>query len=119
MPRMVLGDTRTTELSRGAIEHCVLALLRSRESYAFDLVRQLAASGLVTSEGTLYPLLSRLRRKGLVATIWRESTEGPPRRYYRITAKGHSALEAFTRQWIQFRDAVDGLIGEARTEATT
>jgi PadR family transcriptional regulator, regulatory protein PadR len=118
---MVLGDARAidSELNRGAIEHCVLALVADREAYAFDVVRQLGASGLVTSEGTVYPLLSRLRRQGLVTTTWRESTEGPPRRYYRITDDGRSALEAFRSAWTDFRDAVDGLVGTTQREATT
>jgi PadR family transcriptional regulator PadR len=85
---MIHGEARDplTELRRGVLQHCVLALVYDRESYAFDIVRVLAgAGGLVTSEGTIYPLLARLRRDGLVTTTWRESEAGPPRRYYRIT----------------------------------
>ena len=100
-------------MRKGAIEYCVLALLRDRERYGFELVRSLAsADGLVTSEGTIYPLLARLREEGLVETTWRQSTLGPPRRYYRLTPNGRSALEVFTGQWKRFRTAVDGLIGE-------
>jgi len=100
-----------TELRRGVLEHCVLAVVRARESYAFDIVRGLSRSGgLVTSEGTIYPLLSRLRRDGLVATTWRESDAGPPRRYYRITMEGERVLGAFVTDWVRFRDAVDGVL---------
>ena len=75
-----------SQLRRGVLEFCVLALLRDGERYSFDLVRALGdADGLVTSEGTLYPLLGRLRREGMVQSTWRESASGPPRRYYRIT----------------------------------
>jgi len=89
----------------------VLALLRDKERYAFDLVRALSeVDGLVTSEGTLYPLLSRLRRDELVTTFWQESESGPPRRYYRLTHAGASALHAFTQDWVRFRDAVDNLL---------
>lgn len=74
-------------------------------------VRRLAGvDGTVTSEGTIYPLLSRLRRDGLVATTWRESTHGPPRRYYRATDTGRAALFEFGREWDRFRDAVDHFI---------
>ena len=80
--------------------------------YAFDLVRDLASlDGMVTSEGTIYPLLARLRKEELVASTWQESPSGPPRRYYRLTAKGRKALAAFTEEWERFRDAVDQLIG--------
>jgi PadR family transcriptional regulator PadR len=100
-------------MRRGAIEYCVLALLREEEMYGFELTRALAAAdGLVTSEGTVYPLLARLRREGLVETFWRESSQGPPRRYYRLTSDGKVALEAFILQWRRFRDTVDGLLEE-------
>jgi len=93
----------------------VLALLRPGERYGFDLARQLAGRlGLVAGEGTVYPLLARLRRRGLVATTWQESTQGPPRRYYRLTEDGRAELEAFAADWARFRDAVDGVLeGEA------
>jgi PadR family transcriptional regulator PadR len=97
-----------SQLRRGVIEYCVLALLRGGERYGFELVRTLSeAPGMVTSEGTLYPLLSRLRRAGVVETSWRESPSGPPRRYYRLTVSGHAVLEAFVSEWEIFRDAVD------------
>jgi PadR family transcriptional regulator PadR len=64
----------------------------------------------VTSEGTIYPLLSRLRRDGLVETTWRESSTGPPRRYYRLTKDGRASLAAFKDEWGRFRDAVDDLV---------
>jgi PadR family transcriptional regulator, regulatory protein PadR len=118
MHDMVLGATRNPfpELSRGVIEHCVLALIRDEETYAFDIVRVLGSRGLVTSEGTIYPLLARLRRDGLVSTIWRESDAGPPRRYYRITDEGVRVLDAFVADWTQFREAVDALLPSAAQE---
>jgi PadR family transcriptional regulator PadR len=98
-------------MRRGAIEYCVLALLRDGEMYGFELTRALAAAdGLVTSEGTVYPLLARLRREGLVETNWQESSQGPPRRYYRLTEAGEAALLAFLVQWGRFRDTVDELL---------
>ena len=113
---MVLGEARKpfTELRRGVAEYCVLAVLREAESYAFDIVRELSGAGeLVTSEGTIYPLLSRLRRDRLVTTTWRESDAGPPRRYYRITDDGRRALDGFTLEWARFRDAVDAILAVA------
>jgi PadR family transcriptional regulator PadR len=113
---MVPGETRNplTELRRGVLEYCVLAVVRDDESYAFDIVRELSRAGeLVTSEGTIYPLLSRLRRDRLVTTTWRESEAGPPRRYYRITDGGRRALDGFTRDWARFRDAVDAILAVA------
>ena len=113
MLRMVPSATTKllTQMRRGAIEYCVLALLQGEDRYGFELTRTLAAAdGLVTSEGTIYPLLARLRQEGLVKTTWKESQQGPPRRYYRITKDGKAALEAFTVQWHRFRDTVDLLL---------
>lgn len=89
-----------------------MALIQSQPRYAFELIEALGQTGLLTTEGTLYPLLSRLRRDGLVKTEWRESTEGPPRRYYELTADGRRALSAFKNEWTRFRGAVDGILQE-------
>jgi PadR family transcriptional regulator PadR len=66
---------------------------------------------MVTSEGTIYPLLTRLRRDGLVTSTWRESPSGPPRRYYQLTYKGRRALDDFVAEWRRFRRAVDRFVG--------
>jgi len=113
MPHMVPGatDNLMSQMRRGAIEYCVLALLAKEARYGFDLTRSLAAAdGLVTSEGTIYPLLTRLRQEGLVETFWQESPQGPPRRYYRLTKDGRAALRMFVAQWCRFRDTVDSLL---------
>jgi PadR family transcriptional regulator PadR len=108
---MVVPGSAISQLRRGVLEFCVLALLRDGERYGFDLVRALAdAGGLDTTEGTLYPLLARLRRDGVVETTWRESTAGPRRRYYRLTPAGHDALDAFTSEWTRFRTSVDAML---------
>ena len=112
------GEARQVlpQLRRGALEFCVLALLRDRPRYGFDLVRELSeADGLLTSEGTIYPLLSRLRKDGLVTTTWQESDAGPPRRYYALTTDGRTALERFVVDWRRFRDGVDRVLGTAPT----
>lgn len=100
-----------TELRRGTIAFCVLALLDERERYAVELVSALTGSqALSAGAGTIYPLLSRLRDDKLVATTWRESPSGPPRRYYRLTQAGRRSLDAFRGDWAQFRDEVDLLL---------
>ena len=114
MYRMAPAADRTglvAQMRRGSLEYCVLALLASRQRYGFELVQNLAeVDGMVTSEGTIYPLLSRLRKDGAVETFWLESTSGPPRRYYRITDTGLAALEGFRSEWKRFRTAVDQLL---------
>jgi PadR family transcriptional regulator, regulatory protein PadR len=105
------GGTRISQLRRGALELCVLSLLGEQELYGFELVRRLSeVDGMVTTEGTIYPLLSRLRREGWVTTSWQESESGPPRRYYALSKDGERALAAAREEWSRFRDAVDTLL---------
>jgi PadR family transcriptional regulator PadR len=100
-----------SQLRKGALEYCVLALLRDGQRYGFELVRALSeADGLLISEGTIYPLLSRLRRDQLVSTSWQESGAGPPRRYYQLTDAGRQALADFSNEWVRFRNTVDTLV---------
>jgi PadR family transcriptional regulator PadR len=107
-----------TQLRRGVVEHCVLALLRDRPRYGFDLVRELSeGGGLLTSEGTIYPLLARLRRDGLVVTTWQESDSGPPRRYYALTDDGRSSVAWFASEWARFKDGVDRLLTGSADDA--
>jgi PadR family transcriptional regulator PadR len=106
-------DTLDTQLRRGVLEYCVLGLLEKRAHYGHELVRRLSlADGLLSSEGTIYPLLARMRRDGLVATEWQESPLGPPRRYYKLTAGGRKALDEFRSSWRRFRDAVESVVGK-------
>jgi PadR family transcriptional regulator PadR len=109
------GEARlVAQMKRGAIEYCVLALVANRERYGLELVQTLAeVDGMVTSEGTIYPLLSRLRRDGAIESFWRESDSGPPRRYYRLTEQGRQSLQTFRSEWDRFKNAVDQLIGES------
>lgn len=112
---MDAGRSPLSQLRRGVLEFCVLSLLAREELYGFDLVRRLGeVDGMVTSEGTIYPLLSRLRRDGWVSTRWAPSEAGPPRRYYALTDDGRSALTGFHEDWVRFRTGVDALL-ERRT----
>lgn len=100
-----------TQMRKGALVYCVMALLAEQPRYGLELVQSLSAvDGMLTTEGTIYPLLSRLRREHLVETEWRESASGPPRRYYRLTSRGQEALSAFRREWATFRSAVDTIL---------
>lgn len=103
-----------TQLRKGVLEYCVLACLSQGASYGLELTARLATAQLVSSEGTLYPLLSRLRKQGLVETTWQESTSGPPRRYYQLTEAGTTSLRAFAATWQPFSSAVNELMRETR-----
>jgi PadR family transcriptional regulator PadR len=101
----------TAQLRRGALEYCVLAVLGRGEAYGLELATTLRrAPTLFEKEGTLYPLLSRLRRQGWVSTRWEESPSGPPRRYYQVTADGRAALDSFRATWNAFAADVDHVL---------
>lgn len=109
---MEVTGTDLTQLRRGVVQHCVLALLEVEPRYSYDLVTALGDHApLVTSEGTIYPLLSRLRRDGLVTTFLQDSDAGPPRRYYELTLAGRQRLAAFRTDWVAFRHATNAVLG--------
>jgi PadR family transcriptional regulator, regulatory protein PadR len=96
-----------TELRRGVLGPCVLALLAVRPRFGLELVRDLAAAdGLLTSDGTVYPLLNRLRDAGLVTSEWRDEEGERARRYYSITEAGQQSLAEFRGGWAQFAATV-------------
>jgi PadR family transcriptional regulator, regulatory protein PadR len=107
-----------TELRRGVLGPCVLALLELRPRFGLELVRDLAdADGLLTSDGTVYPLLNRLRDAGLVTSQWRDDAGERARRYYSITDAGQQTLTAFRAEWAQFSATVGGVLNHDRPVA--
>ncbi|HEY5361991.1 MAG TPA: PadR family transcriptional regulator [Streptosporangiaceae bacterium] len=100
-----------TELRRGVLGPCVLALLDLRPRFGLEIVRDLAAAdGLLTSDGTVYPLLNRLRDAGLVTSEWQDHKGERARRYYSITEVGRQSLTSFRAEWAQFSDTVSGVL---------
>jgi PadR family transcriptional regulator len=100
-----------SELRRGVLEPCVLALLAERPRFGLELVRDLdEANGLLTSQGTIYPLLTRLHAGGQVTSHWVEAPGERPRRYYTITDAGRHALAEFRSAWTSFRHTVDHIL---------
>lgn len=104
----------TTQLRKGILELGVLAALRGRRLYGYDIVKRLGnIPGLVISEGTVYPILSRFKREGLVTTTLVESNEGPARKYYELTPLGRRELVNMREAWRAVRDGIDSLSPEA------
>ena len=107
-------DNWTTQLRKGILELGVLASLRGRRLYGYDIVKRLGdIPGLVISEGTVYPILSRFKRDGLVTTTLVESNEGPARKYYELTPLGRRELAHMRGSWRSVRDGIDSLASEA------
>ncbi|MHB1593591.1 MAG: PadR family transcriptional regulator [Streptosporangiaceae bacterium] len=113
-----VGPAELRELRRGVLAPCVLALLESRPRFGLELVRDLAAAdGLLTSDGTVYPLLNRLRDAGLVTSDWQAAEGQRPRRYYSITPDGRASLAAFRSEWARFSQKVTNVLGPASQQA--
>ena len=107
-------QTTSTQLRRGVVGPCILALLAIRPRYGLELVRELNAAGqLLSSQGTVYPLLNRLNEAGLVTSYWETGDVERPRRYYTITTEGHRELESFRDDWARFSDSVDSLMASS------
>ncbi|KVE32674.1 PadR family transcriptional regulator [Burkholderia sp. TSV86] len=99
-----------TQLKKGTLDMCVLAVLARGDSYAYELVSTLSAT-MEISEGTIYPLMRRLQGESWVSTYLVESNSGPPRKYYSVTAEGRRALREMEDEWRSFVDEVNGVLG--------
>ncbi len=108
-------DNWSTQLRKGMLELCILNAIKGTSLYGYDIVRKLRnIKGLVISEGTIYPILSRLKREGFVQTTIKESTEGPPRKYYELTAKGKKILNEMNGYWQDIKTGTDALRREEK-----
>jgi PadR family transcriptional regulator, regulatory protein PadR len=95
-----VDDNWTTQLRKGVLELCILNIVGQNRVYGYDIVKQLRGlGGLVISEGTIYPILSRLKRDGLVRTSLEESPEGPARKYYELTRRGEQLRDDMNAYW--------------------
>jgi PadR family transcriptional regulator, regulatory protein PadR len=97
------------QFKKGVIEICVLSVLRHKECYGYELVNEISKK-IDISEGTIYPLLRRLKNEGLVTTYLQESEEGPPRKYYRLTDAGRAKEQEQRDEWMQFATSVNALL---------
>ena len=106
-------DNWATQLRKGMLELCILNAIKGTSLYGYDIVRKLRKiETLVISEGTIYPILSRLKREGFVQTTIKESSEGPPRKYYELTATGEQTLSRMNDYWRDVKTGADTLKGE-------
>ncbi len=106
------GGTIPSQFRKGVVELAILALLHRDEAYGGEIVDRLAAyPGLAISAGTAYPLLSRLKRSGLITSVWRESPVGPPRKYYRLSTDGERVFAGMAKAWNGMKNEMDELLG--------
>lgn len=98
-------ENTKAQMRKGILEYCILSILSREDSYAPKIISELKDSQMIVVEGTLYPILTRLKNQGLLTYRWEESPQGPPRKYYALTPEGREALRQLDESW-------DELIGQ-------
>lgn len=99
-------ENTKAQMRKGILEYCILMVLSKKEAYPSDIIEQLKDAKLIVVEGTLYPLLTRLKNAGLLNYNWVESSSGPPRKYYSLTAEGEQFLNELKNTWNELYEAV-------------
>ncbi len=94
-------------MRKGVLEYCILSILKDEDKYASEILGALKDAKMLVVEGTIYPLLTRLKNAGLLNYRWEESTSGPPRKYYALTETGHLFLKELNGTWDELRNAVN------------
>ena len=105
---MKIENTKA-QMRKGVLEYCILGILSKGDAYASDIIERLKSAELIVVEGTLYPLLTRLKNAGLLEYRWEESNAGPPRKYYSLSAQGRAFLFELKRTWENLNNAVEQL----------
>lgn len=104
-----IENTRA-QMRKGILEFCILLVISQGKIYTLDILKELKKADLIVVEGTMYPLLSRLKNSGLLEYVWEESKNGPPRKYYSLTARGKDFLKNLMATWSTLDDSINSLI---------
>ncbi|WP_436416084.1 PadR family transcriptional regulator [Petrimonas sp.] len=103
-------ENTQSQMRKGVLEYCILAIIRRNEAYPGDIIDEMKNAGLQLLEGTLYPLLNRLKNAEILNYRWVESTSGPPRKYFTLTEKGDKFYELLESTWVELSTGVDEVI---------
>jgi len=103
------ADNIKSQMRKGYLEYCILLILRKKPSYASDIISELKEAKMIVVEGTLYPLLTRLKNADLLDYRWEESLQGPPRKYYEMTTKGVAFLDELENAWDEVNQVISKL----------
>ncbi|MDR3272924.1 MAG: PadR family transcriptional regulator [Flavobacteriaceae bacterium] len=105
------------QMRKGVLEYCILSIIRRGDAYVSDLINELKKGRLIVVEGTLYPLLTRLKNAGFLTYRWEESTSGPPRKYYKIAPKGEEFLKELAQTWQDLSHSVNIITNYKSTQS--
>jgi PadR family transcriptional regulator, regulatory protein PadR len=110
---MNLENTQV-QIRKGILEYCILNIISRGEVYASDMLDELTAAKMIVVEGTLYPLLTRLKNAGLLEYKWVESKSGPPRKYYKLTPEGNGFLQGLSETWNEVVQSTEMIINRSK-----
>ena len=99
-------ENTKAQMRKGVLEYCILSVLGERECYPSEIIERMKEAKLIVVEGTLYPLLTRLKNDGLLSYRWEESTSGPPRKYYKLTEVGAQFLKELDKTWNELVESI-------------
>ncbi|GAB3197389.1 PadR family transcriptional regulator [Pontibacter aydingkolensis] len=109
-------ENTQVQMRKGILEFCILEIISRGEVYASDMLEELTAAKMIVVEGTLYPLLTRLKNASLLEYNWVESTSGPPRKYYKLTETGTKFLEDLRATWYELVDSTEYIIQNKKAQ---
>jgi len=112
-------ENTQSQMRKGILEFCILSIIRRGEAYPSDIVEEMRSANLHILEGTLYPLLTRLKNADMLTYRWVESTSGPPRKYFSLTEKGEAFYQELEKTWQELSNGVNTLTQQTSDEATT
>ena len=112
-------ENSKAQMKKGILEFCILSIISRGEAYASDIIIELKKANLIVVEGTLYPLLTRLKNEELLNYNWFESNSGPPRKYYQLTKNGQQFLKEISQSWIDLVDSVNTITKNLRNKNDT
>ncbi len=112
---MKIENTKA-QMRKGVLEYCILSIIQDNDAYTSDILEQLKDAKMLVVEGTVYPLLTRLKNAGLLGYRWEESTSGPPRKYYKLTEEGANFLTELEGSWNELNKAVKKLTQLSKTK---
>ena len=112
---MKIENTKA-QMRKGVLEYCILSILKDKDAYVAEILDTLKSAKMLVVEGTIYPLLTRLKNAELLSYRWEESTSGPPRKYYGLTDKGKEFLSELNTTWDDLRNAVNLVTNSTKTK---
>lgn len=109
-------ENTQSQMRKGVLEYCILSVIKRGEAYPGDIIDEMKSAGLQLLEGTLYPLLNRLKNAEILTYRWVESTSGPPRKYFRLTEKGNEFYALLETTWNELASGVNAVVGKTAEE---